>query len=80
MPQVTVSTKTQFDGYRGEICGESHTGPYSSLAFDSPDPYVSLKGADKANTHLGTDDCVIGDEYYLRGVIELPISRLEAEV
>lgn len=75
-----MSTETQFDGYRCDICGEFHAGSYSSLAFDSPDPYVSLKEAYKATAHLGTDDCVIGDERYLRGIIELPISGLEGEV
>jgi hypothetical protein len=69
---------TAFDGYQCEICGQFHAGQYISVAFDSPDPYAGLKESDKDRAHLGTDDCVIGnDEFYLRGIIELPIVGID---
>jgi hypothetical protein len=68
-----------FDGYQCEICGLFHAGQYISVACDEPDSYAQLKDNEKkSRAHLGTDDCVIdGGEYYLRGVIELPIIGLD---
>jgi hypothetical protein len=73
-----MAPETIFDGYVCEICGHFHGGQYISLAFDSPDPYAALSTIERDRAHLGTDDCVIGgDEYYLRGIIELPIVGLD---
>jgi hypothetical protein len=73
-----MASETIFDGYVCEICGQFHTGQYISLAFDSPDPYAAVKDNEGDRAHLGTDDCVIGnDECYLRGIIELPIVGLD---
>ena len=67
-----------FDGYKCEICGEFHSGQYISVAFDSPDPYAALTANEKNRAHLGTDDCIIdSDQFYLRGIIELPIAGLD---
>src|SRR5215471_5214851 len=73
-----MTPNTIFDGYVCEICGQFHAGQYISLAYDSPDPYAALKDDEKDRAHLGTDDCVIGnDQFYLRGIIELPIVGLD---
>jgi hypothetical protein len=68
-----MQAETIFDGYLCEICGQFHAGQYISFACDCPDHYASLTENEKDHAHLGTDDCVIGDEHYLRGIIELPI-------
>jgi hypothetical protein len=73
-----MSGETIFDGYSCEICGKFHSGQYISVAFDSPEAYAQLKKRERTSTHLGSDDCVIGEnEHYLRGIIELPIAGLD---
>jgi hypothetical protein len=69
--------ETQFDGFQCEICGQFHAGQYISIACDSPDPYAWLTEKKRTSAHLGTDDCVIDDAYYLRGIVELPIVGLD---
>ena len=72
-----MPSETLFDGYVCEICGQFHAGQYISLSCDNPDPYAQLQSTKKDRAHLGTDDCVIGnDEFYLRGIVELPIVGL----
>jgi hypothetical protein len=74
-----MPSETIFDGYWCGICGQFHAGQYISVACDSPDPYACLNNAEKADcAHLGSDDCIINDDqYYLRGIIELPIIGLK---
>jgi hypothetical protein len=75
--QTAMQTETIFDGYLCEICGQFHAGQYISLACDCPDPYTCLTENEKSRAYLGTDDCVIDDEHYVRGIIELPIVGLD---
>lgn len=55
-------------------CGKEHPGKFS-FAADFPDPYANLKRDDRdARAAIGSDQCIVdGDQFYLRGCIELPI-------
>jgi len=43
------------------------------LAFDAPYYYRELDEAERSASQLTTDTCVIGDDHFVRGCLEIPI-------
>jgi hypothetical protein len=62
-------------GYFCGTCKEFHSGLPISYAADTPDGYAWLKESEREKRAvLGSDQCIIDDDqYFLRGLIELPI-------
>jgi hypothetical protein len=59
--------------YRCTTCGELHFD-LPSVGADQPDPWWAVQedGTDH-RIELTTDTCVIDDDYFIRGVLQLPI-------
>jgi hypothetical protein len=53
-------------------CDEVHEGS-PSFSFSSPIQYTWLSDAEKADAHLGTDLCYIGEDRFIRVCLEVPI-------
>jgi hypothetical protein len=53
-------------------CGEWHEGT-PDLAFAAPDYYAGLDEAGKKKAKLSSDVCIIDKDYFVRGVIEIPV-------
>jgi len=62
--------------YQCTACQEIHTG-FPDLGFPEPVPYTQLAAADQADAVLTADECHIGDDRYVRCLIELPILGTE---
>jgi hypothetical protein len=58
--------------YICSCCGERHTG-LPDVAFDSPLHYHALTADERAAAFLDSDTCSIGDNRFVRGVLEIPI-------
>lgn len=60
-------------GYRCSICGESHDD-LPDIGLDKPDDWWSVPEDEREQRiELTSDTCVIDDDCYIRGVIEIPI-------
>jgi hypothetical protein len=70
---------TYFDGFKCTICQKFHAVEPTSHQSNSPDNYSAIRPAERdVRAVLGTDQCVIDNEqYFLRGVIEIPIIGLD---
>jgi hypothetical protein len=58
--------------YTCSKCGQTHSG-FPDLAFDVPFYYQGLTDDERARARLSSDTCVIDDDYFVRGVLEIPI-------
>lgn len=58
--------------YTCRCCGERHVG-VPDLAFDSPLHYHALPDEERAAASLDSETCTIGEDRFVRGVIEIPI-------
>jgi hypothetical protein len=67
--------------YRCSTCGQTHED-LPDLGFRWPDPYFGVPEAERATRIKGTPDlCSIDDdEYFIRGVILIPIRNHEEKV
>ncbi len=64
---------TQPYRFQCSACDEWHEG-IPDLGFDAPHQYASLSAEQRTTIASKTDDlCTIEDDYFVRGVIELPI-------
>jgi len=62
--------------YRCRTCGEQHEG-IPDLAFDAPYYYRADEGPEVPASQLIADTCVIGDDHFVRGVLEIPVRGLD---
>lgn len=59
--------------YRCSTCGEIHDD-LPDIGADKPDPWWSIPEKERAKRiQLTPDTCIIDDDYFIRGVIEIPI-------
>ena len=58
--------------FKCSICAQEHED-LPDLTFDAPKPYDDLNEEDKANATKTNDLCVIGVDYFVRGIIPLEI-------
>jgi len=60
--------------FKCSCCGEILEGPPLSWHFEAPDAWNDLSPADrKIHGQLSSDQCIIGRDYFIRGLVEIPI-------
>ena len=62
--------------FRCHDCGEIHEG-FPELGFSSPDYYLALAEPDRESAELSDDLCQIGNDYFIRCCLPLPIQGTE---
>lgn len=62
--------------FKCSSCGEVHEGG-PSFSFPAPVQYTGLTEAEKADAHLGTDLCYIGEERFIRVCLETAIAGID---
>jgi hypothetical protein len=62
--------------FKCSSCAEVHEGA-PSFSFTAPLQYTGLTDAEKADVHLGTDLCYIGEERFIRVCLEVPIIGID---
>lgn len=66
-------TKMESTRFRCSVCGKDHDG-LPDIAADKPDQWWGIPAAErKRRIKLTGDTCIIDDEDFIRGVIEIPM-------
>ncbi len=70
-------------GFQCRCCGKSFNGIFD-IAYDHPDPWLHGSFRDNdgddvrvGNDILGSDFCIQGTDYFVRGLIEIPVLETE---
>lgn len=58
--------------YHCKTCGQTHDD-LPDIGGDKPDPWFGLNDKEKAKAQLTSDTCIIEDDYFVRGVIQIPL-------
>lgn len=74
-----MNTRMEITTYSCTRCGHEHSGPPYSFAADYPDPYANMSHDQRdIRAVIGSDQCIIdGEQFYIRGCLELPIIGTE---
>ncbi|HSA92842.1 MAG TPA: DUF2199 domain-containing protein [Terriglobales bacterium] len=73
MPRDEPLASSSAIRWQCHTCKEWHTGLPLDVAWDEPYYYSVLSDDARKNAFLDSDLCVIEDDYFIRGVIEIPI-------
>ena len=68
--------KSPYITFKCPNCEKDHIGP-PSFELEGPDNYIALSPEDKSNTLHTTDLCQVGNDYFIRCILEVPIKDMD---